>query len=152
MRNSPATGFAASSSERYFKRIEPPKECPTRNTSPFSAASSCEIRSLHAAYSGRSFWHLRTPHVVRGPQRILQGCRQLPVFLVRPLPAAVDEQDALFHSSRCSRLPGSPRDTRRSGTCRVSCDAPGGGSKKTKTTPPGASHLSTMPRARSGSR
>src|ERR687893_2484603 len=99
--------------------------------------------------------HLRAPHVVLSAQSTTQGCRQLLVFLVRPLPAAVDEQDSPSHSLSLLLFAGfSGGDTRRRGPCRDSSKARGtdGWSKKTKTAPPGASHLSTMPRARSGSR
>src|ERR687893_2092706 len=54
MRNKPATDVSAFSSERYFNRIEPPSECPTRISSPSSAASSLAIRPFHASYSGLS--------------------------------------------------------------------------------------------------
>src|SRR5918998_2241473 len=53
-RNSPATGFSTATSERYFNRIEAPRECPTRTVSPSKAESTSEIRSLHAPYSGLS--------------------------------------------------------------------------------------------------
>src|SRR3712207_3955956 len=51
-------------------------------------------RLVHGAIFVR---HLRTPHVVGGPQRILQGCRQFPVFLVCSLSATVDEQYSFSH-------------------------------------------------------